>query len=395
MAKFNLETYKKISGDKHINQRLEEDRSEAPNEVNEKQLEDYRSVEENVTTEKQLEKQRNGGDNEVTERRLDTKKAGFENKYRNPSAYEGDLNKLEEQRLKNDPVEDEKYEDASTTPKAFRWWENVKSPDGLKVAKNITKKNIKIAQVEEHQWEDMEDPEDDFDIAELEVPEFSNLTPFQETLSDKPIGSDVMEIVKNKNISHRLPGGDHYAGIYILLNYDPETFEGDEDAIKSAALSKILSIRENLTGLISEEDIGNIKEEDGIGEVSLRVVGDEFSAIVKSEEDQEQPMEEISYKEMDMGGTPTAVGEIKVNEQLDEEDAIAEVMRFINIKHKDLSVSTQSLDTSRLESEGIVGFIAGIVDVVEEEDSFEIEEVPEESLPNTLSPMAQSNAKKK
>jgi len=41
--------------------------------------------------------------------------------------------------LKNDPTEDEKYTDASEVPKGLRWWENVKSPDGLKVAN--TKKN--------------------------------------------------------------------------------------------------------------------------------------------------------------------------------------------------------------------------------------------------------------
>lgn len=32
------------------------------------------------------------------------------------------MNKLEEKRLLADPVEDEKYEDASVTPKQFRWW---------------------------------------------------------------------------------------------------------------------------------------------------------------------------------------------------------------------------------------------------------------------------------
>ena len=115
--KFNLKNYKKTNGDEHIDRRLEEQRSEAPNVINEKQLEDYRATESNVSIEKMLEDSRTGEETEVTEKRLDTHKSKFANKYRNPEAFEGDINKLEEQRLNGEPVENEKYDLASETPK--------------------------------------------------------------------------------------------------------------------------------------------------------------------------------------------------------------------------------------------------------------------------------------
>jgi hypothetical protein len=142
--KFNLKDYQKISGDEHIDTRLSKSRTEAPNVINEKQLEDYRGTEANVTIEKLLEKTRTGEEDEITEKRLDTHKSLFANKYRNEDAHTGDMNKLEEQRLKNNPVEKEKYEAASETPKKQRWWEGVKSPDGLKVAE-VTGRTIAVA----------------------------------------------------------------------------------------------------------------------------------------------------------------------------------------------------------------------------------------------------------
>jgi len=80
--KFNLKDYIKISGDEHIERRLQDSHTKAPNEINEAQLEDYRSSESEVLIEKLLEKSR--GDvteaTELTEKRLDSKKASFSNK---------------------------------------------------------------------------------------------------------------------------------------------------------------------------------------------------------------------------------------------------------------------------------------------------------------------------
>jgi hypothetical protein len=191
--KFNLKNYMKISGDEHIEQRLRQDQHEGEqDEIGEAQLEKQRAGEPDELTEKQLDKVRPGEADEVTERRLDTKKAEFENKYRNPSAYEGDINKLEEKRLQEDPVEDQPYEDNTSVPKELRWWEGKKSPDGLLLAKD--KQPVKKAQVEEltfdkPRWGDVEEEfgeEQEFD------PE-SGLTEFDiidETLVDEEMGAE-------------------------------------------------------------------------------------------------------------------------------------------------------------------------------------------------------------
>jgi len=150
MAKFNLKNYKKTDGDEHTDRRLEEHRVEAPEQITEKQLEEGRVEEQDQTIEKQLEKVRADGADKylpdvITEGRLEKLEGRFDIKHRNEATYSGDMNKVEEQRLSKDPVEKEKYESASeVTTKAMRWWEEKKSPDGLKLA---SKKN-KVARVD-------------------------------------------------------------------------------------------------------------------------------------------------------------------------------------------------------------------------------------------------------
>jgi hypothetical protein len=134
--KFNLKRYAESKnedvGDDIIEHRLKEENkgNVEPEEINEKQLEDNRVGEPNTTLEGLLNQQRKAStDFVITERGLDTKEASFGSDFRNPSAYEGDIYKLEEKRLQNDPVEDEPYEAASETPKALRWWEQDKKDD--------------------------------------------------------------------------------------------------------------------------------------------------------------------------------------------------------------------------------------------------------------------------
>jgi hypothetical protein len=276
-SKFNLSTYQKINGNEHIDMRLNKSREEAPDVINEKQLEDYRSKESDVLVEKLLEKNREGGADETTEKRLDTHKAKFANKYRNPEAYEGDMNKLEEQRLSGDPVEKEKYESASSTPKQLRWWEGVKSEDGLKLAKED--KAIKVAQA--------------LPTYEMEpgteglIDEESTITPPEETIEDFPIDdmseetntSEIknMEIIKEAMLPNSSPD---MSAIYMVLSYDPMAFDGDEMAIKASALSTILSVRPELANLIDENDLEVIEGVDK-GTVKLKVFGAEFANVIE------------------------------------------------------------------------------------------------------------------
>ena len=133
--KFNLKDYQKIDGDGVIEHRLKEEHTNTNIEdITEEQLEANRVPEKDVTIEALLNKNRGEYDFEIIERKLDTRKADFDIKLRNASAYEGDINKLEEKRLLNDPVEDEPYESASETPSKMRWWEVNKKKNDLDIA---------------------------------------------------------------------------------------------------------------------------------------------------------------------------------------------------------------------------------------------------------------------
>ena len=133
--KFNLKNYQEIDGDGVIEHRLKEDHTNVNiEEITEEQLEANRVGEQDVTIEGLLNQVRGDPDFEIIERKLDTKKAAFDSKFRNPEAYEGDMNKLEEKRLANDPVEDEPYEAASETPAKLRWWEVNKKQNDLDIA---------------------------------------------------------------------------------------------------------------------------------------------------------------------------------------------------------------------------------------------------------------------
>jgi len=133
--KFNLKDYQKIDGNGVIEHRLKEDHLNTDiQDVTEEQLGSSRVGEANVTIEALLNQGRSDTDFEIIERKLDTKKANFALKFRNPEAYEGDINKLEEKRLLNDPVEDEVYESASETPYKMRWWETDKKKNDLDIA---------------------------------------------------------------------------------------------------------------------------------------------------------------------------------------------------------------------------------------------------------------------
>jgi len=320
-----------------------------------------------------------------------------------------------------------------------------------------------------------------------------------------------MEISKQKNIFQELPGGDHYAGVYIVLNYDPTEFGGNEDIIKDAALDKILETRPDLVGLISKEDLSNVREDNAVGEISLRATGDEFVDVlmrqqggeaeevfeelpidedlpeitdeevaqeveeineiddmeiieegpedIENEEGPEIPeelgeleapeevddmeiieeepegieipeeveetddmeiieeepeapeiteepeepeeakepeesqdslegLEEVMYEEINMGGTTTAVGEVRFDREVDVERGSTEAIKFIESKHPELNVTEDALDTSKIDS-GIIGFMVGVTapSEISAENNFKVTEAEAEDTPT----FAQSN----
>lgn len=394
-SKFNFKDYVKIDGSQPIGSRLMEEHEEAPEEITEKQLDRDRVPEKEVTIEKLLEKNRDGGADELTEGRLNTETSKLA-EYRNPSAFEGDMNKVEEWRLANDPVEDEKYTDASSTPKDLRWWEqNSKSPDGLKVA-NKKKHVIKIAQGSNY-WddEDIEDYEEN-DYEEIEelsfddddfgrIPDVEEGVYVEKEVDEEPVdiedGFEIidkskddisvggMQVEKQKELSGPING------YYMLLSYDPLKFNGDEEAIKDAALSKAIDVKPELSGLINADDFSDIKEEGEGGTIVLRAIGDEFAAIdevsVGDEDVISSAFEEVSYDEGDAGGTSVVSGSIKVSTEGDV--VVKDIVDFINSKHPDLNITEDALDLSKLDS-GIVSYVVAPLEAPPMESEFPIED---------------------
>ena len=154
MSTFNFKNWlkaeavkKALEGDKDsvIEQKLRgKDDTSAPEQVTQEQLNDYRAGEPDAIFESQLEKVRKGASVELPEGRLNSSKSIL-HKHRNPNAYTGNINKLEELRVsKSDTPEKTSYDAASETAWKQRFWET-KSPDGLKLA-STKKKTVKLAQ---------------------------------------------------------------------------------------------------------------------------------------------------------------------------------------------------------------------------------------------------------
>jgi len=398
--KFNLKNYVKINGDVPIGSRLMDEHGDVPDEVTEKQLDKDRVPEENVTIEKLLEKTRLGGADMLPEGRLNTETSMF-GKYRDSSAYDGDMNKVEEQRLAGSPVEKEKYTDSSETPKKLRWWEDGgKSPDGLKLANN--KKPIKVAQAlqdEDFFEEEEESPEElSFDNSWERVPEVWN-EEGEGVLPEKTnplLGNvDEFDVVDNGDASlgsmkikesHDLSGP--IKGVRMVLTYDPDAFDGDVDAIKEAALSAVISQKPQLDGLISLDDFYDINESGEEATVVLKAFGDEFGAVDTSE-DSNPLFSEMGFSQDDSSGTMISSGAIKVSDKADQETVVRDALDFINDLHPRLNVTEDSLDLSKMKT-GIIGFLVsprpmgGDVEADVEVDTgedFAIDEVAPEVAP--------------
>ncbi len=255
--KFNLKNYQQINGDKHIDMRLEEARKEAPDVINEKQLEDGRVEEKNVTIEKLLEKNRTGAEDEITEKRLDTHKSKFANNYRNEETYTGDINKLEEKRLKSDPIEKEAYSLASETPAKMKWWESIKSPDGLKVAskEQTIKTAAPIVNVQPEDPENLLDPTQG--VEEAEKTDIPTQDPSETWDGDFKVQELSSMHIVGKPVF--IPSNENPKFVTITLNYDPDDLKlQSKDSIKQAALDAISNSAE-LGNLGSKLTIDNFR----------------------------------------------------------------------------------------------------------------------------------------
>jgi hypothetical protein len=381
MAKtFNLKNYQKINGDEHIEMRLRNVNkgSEEAEVVNESQLEDYRATESDVLTEKMLEKVRKGSADRTVEARLESQDPKNGVKYRNPDAYTGDINKLEEKRLSSKPVEKEEYESATIKSKSGKWWDS-KSPDGLKLASDsgLKKNAIEELGFDKPRWQEVgeDEGEGEGNLGISEEDDF--VVEEKEPVSKIKKDSNPITIIQTKE------GRDPIPHFYMKMHYNPEQFENDEE-VKNAALEKVLSVRPELANFVTIENMA-LK---GFDQVSVRAIGEELTGLVGNKEEfeieEEIPgniFEEINYEERDVEGTPMAFGSVKINTEVHEmnRDAIVrDIVDYINGKHPRLNLTEEGLDLSKLSS-GEVSFIISVSPAAPLIDSTELPpENPEE-----------------
>ena len=150
------------------------------NEITENQIDKDRKETSNDTIEKKLEAVRTGSEESLVEKQMDDSKSKLV-QHRNADTASGNINKLEEQRVKKDNVEKQKPETASEVDEPRQFWKN-KSPDGLKLASTKQtsfydfpieiklSKATKIASETDENEDILADPTDeqfDFDVNEM------------------------------------------------------------------------------------------------------------------------------------------------------------------------------------------------------------------------------------
>jgi hypothetical protein len=278
MAEYKFMDYQETDGDAHITRRLEEEHhGNVPDVVQDEQLRPNHAETDDSSIEARLDKVRLGGADVLIEKNLNDSKDEFGSNHRDASTYEGDISKLEEKRIKEYSNEEEKYEPASETPKAARWWE-VKSDDGLKIA------SVKTAQVDDYTLDQM-DLEDRDEGREWDLDRSEDLTDFEvDEFEDAPFSDD----------------------------FDIEDIDAGSDLLN-----------------------------------------------------------EISYKEIDVGGTPTSVGVLEMTDgagMVSDPNDIQEELRAY-MESKDLRFSMDSFDFSQIDK-GIITY-----SIVKGDTEFEISDV--------------------
>ena len=361
MSKFNLKTYEKIDGDEHIERRLRVDHSEAPNEINESQLEDGRVDESEVLIEKLLEKKRTGYGESLIEKLLEDSSSKLV-QHRNSETSAGDINKLEEQRLANEPEEEEEYDLASETPKAFKWWQKNESGDKLKLAQS----NFSPAR-ELFEETDSRDTSSVYEMPDImERDDVDELSPEEELINDVPGFSEF-------SIDDETEGGDVWiseehpmgqgSGFEIVIGFEPSAFAGDAESLEREIMSLIESKHPELEDVLNADSLTI-----GDGEAFLSVQDVDAFPLVDELDELDDDIsistrfEEMSYNQKVVGGTVMAIGQIKTDvsdDLFDREQVVSDAIEFIESEHPDISIDQDSFDLSDLD-QGKIGFAVSI-----------------------------------
>lgn len=355
--RFNLKTFaaEKADDHEHNEKRLQKHHTdEAPEVITEKQLGKDRVVEKEELTEKQLEGRRTGGSNKITEKNLNDATGGLV-KHRNTSAHDGDINKLEEQRVSNKKSmqEREKYENASSTPEKKRWWEHLKASSKRKT---VTAQGLNFEDDSERwgrlpdTWSDEEGVEED--IHEPAVPTGN--------FDIEEIGSEALTIEDIKPVD--VMG---VKGLYISFNINPDAQMGEFE-LKEDAYNKTMA--EGYDYLAEVEGFSpesfNIKGD----KVFARLIGDEYLPTGKGEYESDiagdNPFSVSDLQQTDVEGI--VIGTVNVSPEMaemvrdmDDEEIRHKVMDAIGEKHESISVEGDGIDLDNIAN-GEISFVGEV-----------------------------------
>ena len=297
--------FEEVPADDHIDRRLQTQHEEPKNFITEEQLEDHnRFGEENSTIEKQLEKVRTGNSESLTEGCLNDNK-----KHRNSKAYEGNINKLEEKRVKEAKylAEKEKYELSSSTPKALRWWEEKLGKDQLKIAS--TNKYFRMANLvsEIDKDEDDEDEEIDGKYPRIDKDDLPTEDDELSRSDKKPL--DWWE----KNLS--------------------------KDQLKTALNENDIEPNSELLEKEEEFDIDNIEDApvENKDDFKINDITDQLE------------FQEVEFQDIDAGGTPMVLGKIKFTGEVSDINKLLEQAKnYINEKHPEINLTENFINTDKI-----------------------------------------------
>jgi len=349
--KFNLKAFAKkdVQDDHKLTERkLQKDRKDAPEELTEKQLDKDKVPEKDELTEKLLERTRTGGADIIIEKNLDDSKSKLV-QHRNTSAYDGDINKLEEQRLaKGNVEEDETAKPASEYPKKERWWEHLKASSKKKV---ITAAGMSFEEDSERwsrlpeTWTEEEGvsvdplvPPDDFAIEEIGTEPL-----ILDTI--KPIDTPVAK------------------GLFVSFDVAPDAQMGEAE-LQEAAYNKL--IEEGYEYLAGIPDFNPMSFRVNGDKVTARLIGDEYFPVGKGEFEGESLADESPFSVSDLQPTDVegiVIGTVTIDpdmiemvQDMDDDEIRQQVMDAIVDSHEGVSVESDGIDIDNL-AEGKISFV--------------------------------------
>jgi hypothetical protein len=361
--KFNLKKFaeKSNEGNKHTEQRLKSEHSEAPTSITQKQLEKDRVPEKNSTMEALLESKRLGSSDKIIEKGLNDSKGGL-HKHRNAEAHSGNLNKVEQQRLSKKPQEKEKYEAASSTPSNKRWWDKLKASANKKVVTASDELDFEGGdrwnRMNDSAWsgadEDgvLEDQEFDLDVID---------SPDEDVVNDN--GGKPLSIAEVRPVDS--PIGK---GLYAVLDITQSGAQLSPEELQEAAYNMVIDegygYLANVSGFTPESF--KVKAD----QVVARLFGDEFypKGNMAEESDPDlmgdNPFIVSDLQQTDVDGI--VLGTVNVDPQsmelvqsMDDDDVRSQVMDAILAKHDNISVESDGLDLEKLLS-GEISFVGEV-----------------------------------